>query len=634
VRRLSAALAGLLLAVAPAWTAAAQTSAEPDIRQINVDAFPKVAVTVSLPGQTSLTKADVSLSENGKKVGDVSVEPLEESAAGVDVVLALDLSASMRGDPLASALDAARTFVAQLPSEVSVGLVTFNDSTSVVQPITPDRDAVLSALEGISETRPGTALFEAVTDASGLFSGEGQRNIVLLANGPNNVGDLALDDAVASAKAAGANILGVGFRGGETDVSTMRRLAEGTDGSYQAAETAGLEDLYAAIATGIADQYLVSYTSSAELGSELEITVRAGNVEVSRLALAPKETGPGPEDLPPPVVPEEDRFFASPLGLILAGLLTGVAVFTLAWMSLGAASRIRRDREAAARMTAVARPQQETASASDTRVAWIPQSMLQVAGRVVEAGGFGGKLDHQLEQAGLPVRAGEFVVATVLAAIAGAFVGLVLFRNIVFVLLIAAVGGLVPYAFLKYALSRRARKLEEQLPDVLSILASSLRAGYSFLQALDTVAKEIPEPGASEFNRAVAEIRLGRPVDEAMNAMAARVGSEDLHWAVMAVNIQREVGGNLAEILDTVSDTVRERQAIRREVRVLTTEGRLSMYVLIGLPILFGLYLFAVKREYLSLLVTTTPGIVMLVTAISLLVLGYFWIRKIVRIDV
>jgi len=102
----------------------------------------------------------------------------------------------------------------------------------------------------------------------------------------------------------------------------------------------------------------------------------------------------------------------------------------------------------------------------------------------------------------------------------------------------------------------------------------------------------------------------------------------------MAVNIQREVGGNLAEILDTVSDTVRERQALRREVRVLTTEGRLSMYVLIGLPILFGLYLFAVKREYLSLLVTSRPGLIMLGTAISLLVLGYFWIRKIVSIDV
>ena len=634
MRRLSAALAGLLLAVFPAWIAAAQTSAEPDIRQINVDAFPKVAVTVSLPGQTSLVAADVSLAENGKRVGDVSVEPLEESTAGVDVVLALDLSASMRGNPLASALDAARTFVAQLPSEVSVGLVTFNDSTDIVQPITPDRDAVLSALEGISETRPGTALFEAVTDASGMFSGEGQRNIVLLANGPNNIGDLTLDDAVASAKAAGANILGVGFRGGETDVQTMVRLAEGTDGSYQEAETARLEELYAAIATGIADQYLVSYTSSAKLGSELEITIEAGDVSVSRLALAPEEAGLGPRDLPPPVVPEQDRFFASPIGLVLAGLLTGVAVFMLAWMSLGAASRFRRDREAAARMTAVARPQQLAASAPDTRVAWIPQSMLQVAGRVVEAGGFGGKLDHQLEQAGLPLRAGEFVVATVVATIAGAILGLVVFRSIVFVLLVAAVGALVPYAFLQFALSRRARRLEEQLPDVLAILASSLRAGYSFLQALDTVAKEIPEPGASEFNRAVAEIRLGRPVDEAMNAMAARVGSEDLHWAVMAVNIQREVGGNLAEILDTVSDTVRERQAIRREVRVLTTEGRLSMYVLIGLPILFGLYLYAVKREYLSLLVTTTPGLVMLVTAVSLLVLGFFWIRKIVRIDV
>ena len=633
MKRVLAAVAGLLLALVPALGAAAQTTSEPDIRQIDVESFPEVSVTVSLPGQTSLTAADVSLAENGSKVADLSVEPLEESAAGVDVVLALDLSRSMRGDPLASALEAARAFVGKLPAEAQVGLLTFNGAPRVVLPITPDHDSVLAALDGISETKSGTALFDAVLDASGMFAGEGQRNIVLLANGPNNVGETSLDDAVGAATAAGANIFGVGFRGGETDFRTMVRLAEGTDGSYQEAQTARLEELYAAIATGIADQYVVSYTSSAGLGSELEITFVAGDVSLSRLALAPEKAAPAPEDLPPPVVPEEDRFFASASGLVLAGLLTGLAVFILTWMSFGAASRIRRDREAAARMTAVARPQQEAVS-SGGRVAWIPQSMLQVAGRVVEAGGFGGTLDHQLEQAGLPLRAGEFVAATVLASIAGAVVGLVLFRNIVFVLLIAIVGGLVPYGILRFSLSRRARRLEDQLADVLSILASSLRAGYSFLQALDTVAKEIPEPGASEFNRTVAEIRLGRPVDEALNAMAARVGSEDFHWAVMAVNIQREVGGNLAEILDTVSDTVRERQALRREVRVLTTEGRLSMYVLIGLPILFGLYLFAVKREYLSLLVTSRPGLIMLGTAISLLVLGYFWIRKIVSIDV
>src|SRR5207247_10935548 len=147
-------------------------------------------------------------------------------------------------------------------------------------------------------------------------------------------------------------------------------------------------------------------------------------------------------------------------------------------------------------------------------------------------------------------------------------------------------------------------QLRDQLPDVLTILASSLRAGHSFLQALDTVSKEIPEPAKAEFNRVVAEIRLGRSTEDSLEALADRVGSEDFKWAVLAVNIQREVGGNLAEILDNVSDTLRERAIMRRQVRVLTAEGRLSAYVLGAMPFGIGLYMFAVNREYISLLFT------------------------------
>jgi len=204
----------------------------------------------------------------------------------------------------------------------------------------------------------------------------------------------------------------------------------------------------------------------------------------------------------------------------------------------------------------------------------------------------------------------------------------------VFALILAIAGGVVPWVMVKVAIKRRSSKLHEQLPDVLTILASSLRAGHSFMQALDTVAKEIPDPGKTEFGRVVAEIRLGRSVEDALNAMAERVGSYDFKWAVLAVNIQREVGGNLAEILDTVADTVRERDQIRRQVDVLTTEGRLSMYILAALPIGIAGYMLVVNRSYISLLWKTTPGLVMLVTGISLLAVGIFWMKRIVDIDV
>src|SRR4029077_5849563 len=119
-------------------------------------------------------------------------------------------------------------------------------------------------------------------------------------------------------------------------------------------------------------------------------------------------------------------------------------------------------------------------------------------------------------------------------------------------------------------MKKREEKLRDQLPDVLTIMASSLRAGHSFMQALDTPAKEIAQPAANEFQRVVAEIRLGRPVDDALEALSQRVGSDDFKWGVLPVNIQREVGGNLAEILDNVAETLRERAIMRRQILVLT----------------------------------------------------------------
>ena len=185
-----------------------------------------------------------------------------------------------------------------------------------------------------------------------------------------------------------------------------------------------------------------------------------------------------------------------------------------------------------------------------------------------------------------------------------------------------------------HALRKRTERMREQLPDVLTIMASSLRAGHSFMQALDTVAREIPQPAATEFQRVVAEIRLGRSTDDALEALSERVGSSDFKWAVLAVNIQREVGGNLAEILDNVADTLRERAQMRRQIRVLTAEGRLSAWVLTLLPLGIAAYMFAVNPEYIGLLFTTRMGLFMVGVAVILLVLGVFWMRKIVDIDV
>jgi tight adherence protein B len=202
-----------------------------------------------------------------------------------------------------------------------------------------------------------------------------------------------------------------------------------------------------------------------------------------------------------------------------------------------------------------------------------------------------------------------------------------------------AVGGAflfaaIPFVIVQILAKRRMSKLHEQLPDVLMILATSLRSGHSFLQALDTVSKEAADPGAKEFSRIVAEVRLGRSLEESMNAMADRVGSEDFRWAVLAVNIQRQVGGNLAEVLDTVAETLRDRDNVRRQIDTLSSEGKLSLYILIALPIMIGLYIYKFSQDYLDPLLHTTGGLLMLGSAVILMVVGYIWMRKIVSIDV
>jgi tight adherence protein B len=324
---------------------------------------------------------------------------------------------------------------------------------------------------------------------------------------------------------------------------------------------------------------------------------------------------------------------------IVIGVLVGLVAFFLAWFLLGTAARQKQDREREARMRAVIQPGQQQTSAAQTSASvqsggWIPDSVTKFGTRFAESRGFSERVDAELEAAGVSLRSGEFVVASAVGTLVFGVLGAALLGNWLLAIAVAAIGGALPTLLLRHALKRRADKLREQLPDVLTIMASSLRAGHSFLQSLDTVAKEITQPAAAEFQRVVAEIRLGRPAEDALEALAERVGSPDFKWAVLAVNIQREVGGNLAEILDTVADTLRERAMLRRQIKVLTAEGRLSAWVLGALPFVIAFYMYAVNPTYIGKLFDSTYGIIMVVVALALMVAGILWMRKIVDIDV
>jgi Flp pilus assembly protein TadB len=198
-------------------------------------------------------------------------------------------------------------------------------------------------------------------------------------------------------------------------------------------------------------------------------------------------------------------------------------------------------------------------------------------------------------------------------------------------------GALLSWAGMRVLLSvriaRRRAAFAEQLPDLLQLVAGSLKSGFSLAQGLDAVIREGTQPASSEFARALSLARLGVDQADALQRVADRMDCLDLRWAVMVIRIQREVGGRLAEVLTTAVSTMRERSHLRNHVKALSAEGRLSAYILVALPVLIGVWMFTTDRPYMRLLYTNTIGIVMLAGAVFLIGVGALWMRKVIRVE-
>src|SRR5205807_1306107 len=194
--------------------------------------------------------------------------------------------------------------------------------------------------------------------------------------------------------------------------------------------------------------------------------------------------------------------------------------------------------------------------------------------------------------------------------------------------------GLLPIATLQFLAGQRRRKFQSQLPDMLQLMAGSLRAGYSLMQGVEAVAQEVQDPMGHELRRVLAEARLGRVLEDSLEDMAERLGSRDFAWAVMAIRIQREVGGNLAELLSTVAETMIARERLRREVRALTAEGRISAIILGLLPVGLAVVMYGMNRDYINVLLHDSFGQVLAIGAILLAGVGFYWMKKTIEIDI
>ena len=317
---------------------------------------------------------------------------------------------------------------------------------------------------------------------------------------------------------------------------------------------------------------------------------------------------------------------------IIVFLVVALAVF--AGLSLldqrSAQARLIKERLATVQKAPERAPEEELALLRDEQLSQIPflDNLLRRSDRI-------SAIQKLLAQAGMALRAGNFLGLSILSAIGTSLVAFVLTKNNPAVAWVALfIGFLLPYSYASFKRNKRFEKFEELFPEAIDTLARAVRAGHAFTTALEMISDEVAEPVASEFRKLYEEQKFGMPVRDALMNLTERMPLVDVKFFVTAVMLQRETGGNLAEILDNLSYVIRERFKIQRQVRVYTAQGRLTMGMLMGMPPVIVMTMEMLNPAFIQPLFTDPLGHTLLVAGITLQTVGYFVIRKIIRIQV
>lgn len=262
-----------------------------------------------------------------------------------------------------------------------------------------------------------------------------------------------------------------------------------------------------------------------------------------------------------------------------------------------------------------------------------PRGRFAALDRAVARVGLGDHLSELLSQSDIPLTAAEYTLIAGGLGLAGLLIGAIRL-NLLVGIAFAALCIYLAIFYLRVRRNRRQRALSDQLPDVLSLLTGALRAGYGFAQAIEVVADRLPPPSSVEYRRVLRAMSLGLPLQRALNDMARRVDNDDVDLVVTAINVQSELGGNLAQVLDNISHTIRERIRILREVRVLTAQQRLTGYIIAAVPVLLVVVIAVIRPGYFDPFFEPGPVRLLPVAAVVLMIVGFLLIRRIVDIEV
>lgn len=643
---------GVSLSVLPA---AAQTEVDGRVSSIEV-ATGTVSMTFTgsnLPEGTVIDPDSVEVTLDGEPMQSEAVPIIESVEPPLrTVVLVIDTSSSMARDgKIDGAKSAALAFLDQVPDDVLVGLVPFAGNPVVRVEPTTQRQAVRRA---INRLRAGgdTSLYDAVLLAAQATGTQGDRQTIILSDGQDSTSEATLEEAVAGVTDARvrADAIAVGA-GAEGALASLAAITAATDGVVvQVEDAADLAAFFEVAAEQLTNELAVTSTIPEDFDSSsatLEVRGLAGDQTVAASAfitvepvsttepLATQENN-GPIAVPPPalLLPES-------AGWVLPAALVGIGLGIFGVVGLALLRLVHdgtvpvRSRLSLYTLTGKQPVKQQEITSTALGESHVARSAVALADRVVQRRHYEDDLAQRLDAAGLPLRPAEWVLIHAGIAVgAGLFALLVTDFNAFVAVVALLLGVLAPYLYLNIKASRRRDRFVSQLPDTLQLMAGSMEVGYSLPQAVDTVVREDLDPVSSEFSRALIESRLGVPIEDALETVGGRMQSQDFDWVVMAIRIQRQVGGSLAEVLKTVADTLREREQLRRTVRALSADGRLSAWIVGLAPFFVAMFLMIFNPGYIRPLFQDPLGLVMLGAAAILIVVGVLLITRIVKVEI
>jgi tight adherence protein B len=620
-----AAVAALVLPTLALGQQATQTSAAPTLSESSSSGFPDKAFLVALPKTQALSTDNVEVAENGQPVLGLGVAPPGGDASGA--ILLIDASNSMKGAPIQNAMAASKAFLGERKDDLPVAIIVFGPEDSVLSDFTTDGGQLTQAVTHTPETSEGTHIYDALINAIDKAKDQGleRTTVVLLSDGTDIGSSASRAEALQAAEDANVRVISVGLSSPQYDPETLKSLANRTGGTYvETATPAELKPIFQEIGQQLSNEYELTWRSLLPPQVKADVLVKVKGLAPAKASY----TTPALNLVPAGTFEQSwiDKVITSPWLMIF------VVVSVLALIGFAIFSAIDvRNRSLRRRMAQyVTVPSEEE---SRLRRAEVASMLADTAQRTVGGQRWWQRFETDVELAGFGLSALAIAGWTIVGGILGSIAAAIVFQS-----LWGLLAGLAAPFVTRYIVSRKVRKMrrafEEQLADNLDVLAGAMRTGHSTMGALSVMVDSAIEPSKTEFRRVLQDEQLGVPLDDALMVMARRMQSYDAEQIALVMRLQREAGGNTAEVLDRVAEVIRGRMELRRLVDVLTAQARISRWILTALPVFVLVALVFTGGDYLQPMLDSLVGKIALVFGGIMVLIGSLWIKRISKLDV